>query len=267
VRFEVVSGDVRIITSAPGAPEVDSASTVATTDGTGTARIRIRALPGATSQTALLRVTDLASGFSQTTSVAITSTTNTPLSAQPTTISFTGPNANTCASGPAATVIVTGGIPPYTVSQPGAFAVNPQVLGSSGSHFNVTPNGQCSADSAIAVVDSTGASVTVTASNAPGTVAVAPFIVAPDEITFTDCGQQADVVAAGGTGSYFASNSSAFLTVRPTATTVFTISMPPVNATPGSGASSVPLGDLQVGFSDGQTALPVTVHVTGHASC
>ncbi len=261
VRFEVVSGDVRIITSAPGAPEEDSLSGEATTDGSGIARVRIRVLPGATSQTALLRVTDLSSGFSQTTSVAISSLSNAPLSAQPTTISFTGPNANTCASGVPATVIVSGGVPPYTISQPGAFFVNPPVVGASGSTFTVTATGQCSASSPIAVVDSTGASVTVTASNSLGTVAVPAFVVAPDEITFTGCGQHADVVAAGGTGNYFSSNTSALLSISPGFNGVFTITGPITD--PGS-TSQI---DLQVGFSDGQTALPVVVHITGNAGC
>lgn len=259
VRFDVVSGDVRIIT-----PDGDLLSGTATTDGSGIARIRIRAASGATSQTALLRITDLASGFSQTTSVAITSTSNSPLSAQPTTISFTGRDANTCASGIPATVIVSGGTPPYNVSQPGAFFVNPTRVDSSGSSFTVTATGQCSAGSAIAIVDSIGASVTVTATNSLGTVAVAPFIVEPQTITFTDCGQQADVVLAGGTGQYFSSSSSAFLSVSPGFNNgAFTISMPLAQ----SGTLVPPSATLQVGFSDGQTALPVTVEIKGNLSC
>src|SRR6185312_6798891 len=45
VRFDIVSGDVGIITSAPGLPETTGTTATATTDSTGTARIRIRVSP------------------------------------------------------------------------------------------------------------------------------------------------------------------------------------------------------------------------------
>ncbi|HSN19990.1 MAG TPA: hypothetical protein VLS49_04890 [Usitatibacter sp.] len=261
VRFDVVSGDVRIITSAPGAAEVDSLSGIAKTDGSGTARIRIRALAGAPSQTALLRITDLASGFSQTASVTIASSSNTPLDAQPTTISFTGPDTNTCASGTSADVIVFGGNPPYSISQPGGFTISPTVLSSSGSRFRVGATGQCTTGSAIAIVDSSGASVTVTVTNAPGTATLPAFVVAPAEVTFTDCKQQAGVTLAGGTGNYFASSSGDPLDVQVSGN-VGTISLPSLSSVP----ATVPF-DLQAGFSDGQTVQSVTVHVLGTSSC
>jgi hypothetical protein len=269
VQFSVVSGDVRIITSAPGAPEVTSLSGVATTDGSGIARIRIRVLPGATSQTALLRITDLVSGFSQTTSVAISPESNLPLSAQPSTIAFSGPDTSSCASGgPSASVIVVGGHPPYNISQPSAFLVNASTLPSSGSRFTVTPTGQCSDGSQIAIVDSSGASTTVTVTNALGTATTPDFVVAPTEVTFTGCNQQAGVVFAGGTGSYFASSAGHPFSVGTNGSTgAITLA---VDAFDTSAAADPlpPAGtDFQVGFSDGRTVQPVTVHLVGTSGC
>jgi len=137
VQFDVVSGDVRIITSAAGTPETDELSGTTTTDSSGTARIRVRVNANATSQTALLRVTDVSSGSSQTVSITIAPGSNAPLNAQPATVNFTGSTGNSCASGITASVIVFGGHPPYTLSSPGAFTVNPPVLTASGSTFTI----------------------------------------------------------------------------------------------------------------------------------
>ncbi|HUI98802.1 MAG TPA: hypothetical protein VLY46_01135 [Usitatibacter sp.] len=266
VRFDVVSGDVRIITSAPGDPEVDSLSGTTTTDSTGTARIRIRVLASATSQTALLRITDVTSGFSQTASVTISPVSGAPLNAQPSTISFTGPDANTCATGISADVIVFGGRPPYNISSPGAFGIYPTVVTSSGGRFQVTATGQCSTASTIAIVDANGASTTVTVTNALGTVAPPPFVVAPTEVTFTDCGQSAGIALAGGTGAYYASAGGSPLDVE-VAGSAGIITLPVQAFTSTNTTPSAPPFDLQAGFSDGQTVQPVTVHVLGTASC
>ncbi len=267
VRFDVVSGDVRIITSAPGAPEVDSLSGTTTTDTTGTARMRIRVLASATSQTALLRITDLSSGFSQTASVTISPASSAALNAQPTTIAFTGPDSNTCATN-SADVIVFGGRPPYSISNPGPFGIFPTVVTASGGRFTVTATGQCTTGSTIAIVDANGASVSVTATNSLGTVAVPPFVVAPSEVTFTGCGQQAGVALAGGTGNYYASTASGTGTtplIVQVAGSFGNIELPP-SAFVGALPPTLPF-DLQAGFSDGRTVQPVTVHVLGTGNC
>lgn len=271
VQFDVLSGDVRIITSAAGTPEVDSLSGTTTTDSSGTARIRIRVLAGAPPQTALLRITDLASGFSQTASVAISSLTNAPLSAQPNSIAFVGPNTGACATGVSADVIVTGGNPPYSISQPAGFIVNPTVVDSSGRRFTVTATGQCSTGSSIAVVDASGGSVAVTVTNAPGTFTPPPFVVAPTTVTFTDCGQSAGVVLAGGTGNFFAAGNNPPLDVEVVGPGVGNIFLPVGGLGFGGTAinpSSPTPGDitLQAAFSDGQSVAPVTVKVLAGAT-
>src|SRR4029079_13692133 len=65
VRFDVVAGDYRFIASPPGAPETLALSVLTSTDLTGTAVVRIRALSTAPNQTAILQITDLATGAFQ----------------------------------------------------------------------------------------------------------------------------------------------------------------------------------------------------------
>ena len=101
VRFEVIQGDYRFITSLPGA-SVETTALVqdVATDQSGIARARIRATALAPNQTALLQVTDLASGAFQRTVFSIAQFTgNTPaFFTVPSSLTFTGPADNTCAS-------------------------------------------------------------------------------------------------------------------------------------------------------------------------
>jgi hypothetical protein len=257
VRFDVVSGDIRVITSPAGTAEVLTTSGTTATDNTGTARMRIRVLADATSQTALLQVTDLSSGFTLRTSIAIAPSSNAPLNAQPSTILFQGLAPNTCASGIPADVIVFGGRPPYLISQPGSFQVSPTIVTQNGGRFTVTATGQCTAGSQIAIVDANGATVSVTASNvlsdvpAPTPPPTTAFNVAPTELIL-GCGQSGSVTAVGGTGSYVANSTS------PSTVTPFvsggTVSITRVNS--GTGPTTV-----IVSVSDGREIKGVTVTV------
>ena len=263
VRFDVVSGDVRIITSPAGSAETLATSGTTTTDDTGTARMRIRVLNDASSQTALLQVTDLSSGFTQRTSVTIAPASNAPLNAQPGTIVFQGTTPQTCASGISADVIVFGGRPPYLISQPGSFTVTPTIVTNSGGRFTVTANGQCSAGSQIAVVDGLGATVTVTASNTLSAVPVptpptpTAFSVAPTQVTLNSCTQSATVNLVGGTGGYFASSGNPAVTSSVNGNTGFIRRA----SGPGPGAT-----EARVAFSDGRSNAEVTVTFTGVAT-
>jgi hypothetical protein len=257
VRFDVVSGDIRIITSAADLPETLSLSGTATTDDTGTARIRIRVLADATSQTALLQVTDTSTGFTQRTSVTIAPSSNAPLNAQPATIEFQGTAPGTCASGISADVIVFGGRPPYQISQPGSFSVTPTVVSSSGGRFTVSAIGQCANASQIAVVDSNGATVAVTATNrispVQGTTTSA-FVVSPNPAALNTCSDVANISLSGGSGSYVAASGNSNIQVT-------------VNGNLGSisrVAGATVIGPTQtVSFSDGKTVIPVTVNLGG----
>ena len=150
----------------------------------------------------------MSSGFTQRTAITIAPSSNAPLNAQPSTINFQGVTANTCANGISADVIVFGGRPPYQISQPGSFSVNPTLITNSGGRFTVTAIGQCSSASAIAVVDSNGATVSVTASNIlsavqPADPPPAPFAVSATTVTLNSCSAVGNVGLTGGSGTYF----------------------------------------------------------------
>ncbi|MGZ5098938.1 MAG: hypothetical protein ACXWG9_16370 [Usitatibacter sp.] len=258
VRFDVVSGDFRIITSAPGTPETLSLSGTTFSDSTGTARIRIRALSDASSRTALLQITDVSTGAFQRTPVSIATASNAPLNAQPTTVSFVGATNSTCANGIFADVIVFGGRPPYSISQPGTFSVSPTVVGASGGRFTIGASGQCTTASPIAVVDTNGASVTVTASNvvAAVTVTVPTFVVSPTTVTIDSCTSVATVAIAGGLGpsSYFAASGNS-------AVTAFTIGSNNGFIQRRAGSPLTTATTVEVAFSDGRSVQSVTVNL------
>jgi hypothetical protein len=253
VRFDVVSGDVRIISSAAGLPETLSLSDSTTTDTTGTARIRVRVLPDATAQTALLQITDVNSGSTQRTSVSIAPSSNAPLNAQPATIAFRGATGDKCASTGQADVIVFGGRPPYSISQPGTFTVNPTLVGSSGGRFTVTPTGQCTDGSPIAIVDSNGATVSISASNRTGSTSATPaFVAAPTDVTLDSCNTVATVALAGGSGTYFAASGNNAVAATVNGNTGV------IQRSASAGPVSTP---VNVVFSDGQTTRQVTVNL------
>lgn len=263
VRFDVVSGDIRIITSTAGTPEMLSTSGTTTTDNTGTARMRIRVLADAMSQTALLQVTDLSSGFTQRTAVSLAPSSNAPLNAQPSTIVFQGLAPNTCASGIPADVIVFGGRPPYLISQPGSFLVSPTIVTQNGGRFTVTATGQCTAGSQIAVVDANGATVSVTASNAlsdvppPTPTPTTPFSLSPTAVSLNSCTDSASVLLIGGSGSYVAASGNSAVSVTVSGGTG-TIRRASPSGAPGTAS-------VTVTFSDGQSTEDVTVTLTGTA--
>lgn len=266
VRFDVVSGDFRVITSAPGLPESTSLSGTAATDDSGTARIRIRVLANASAQTGLLQITDEGSGSTQRTSITIAPSSNAPLNAQPSTIVFQGVQSNTCASNIRADVIVFGGRPPYSISQPGSFQVEPTLLTSNPDRFTVTAIGHCSAGSQIAVVDGNGATVTVTASNVLSAVPAPPaptptaFTVSPTTASLSSCGDEANVALLGGSGSYFAaSGNGAVLADVPES------NRGRIRRRTGESPTFVPPSTVDIAFHDGSVSRVVTVTLSGTA--
>lgn len=266
VTFDVISGDFRIINSAPGLPEQLSLSGTATTDNTGAAVIRIRVLSDASAQTGLLRITDVSSGFAQTTGVSIAPSSNAPLNAQPSTIVFQGIAAGTCASGISADVIVFGGRPPYLISQPGSFGVNPTVITNNGGRFTVTAIGQCTSGSQIAIVDANGATVSVTASNKLSDLVVAtptptptttPLVVSPTDTSLATCNDVATVSLTGGAGTYIAASGNGSILAA--------VSGNIGSIRRGSNSSAPGTSTVTVQFSDGKSSVPVIVHLSGEA--
>ena len=256
VRLEVVSGDARIITSPAGAPEQVSTSSTTTTDANGAARFRIRVLNNATSQTALFRLTDLSSGFVLTTSANINPGTNAVLNAQPNEIIFTGPDQASCNNGASADVIVFGGRPPYQISRPAAFDVSRTTVQNSGEGFTVRALGFCAVQAPIAVVDSSGSSVTVLVTNQPASGPTVEISVSPSTINLSSCTEIASVAVVGGTGVYTFASSTSALVVQEASQGRFTIRRQNVNQTE-------PIATPQnVIFTSGGKSATVTVNLT-----
>jgi hypothetical protein len=260
VRLDVVSGDFRVIVSAAGvSPEVTAISGTTTTDETGTARMRIRVLADAPAQTALLQISDLGSGAYQRTSFTVAPSSNSPLNAQPRTLSFIGPDNSKCANGIVADVIVFGGRPPYSISQPGTFNVDPLTVTSIGGRFSVTAIGQCASGSIISIVDSIGGTVSVTASNALQTsnsFSASPLVVAPTTVSLDSCSTVASVVVAGGLGGpYFATSGNSGVSVS--------VVSGVVSIQRKAGTGPIAPTSVPVAISDGKSVLPVTVNLVG----
>ena len=271
VRFEVVSGDFRFITSPAGVPETSALSVLTTTDETGTARARIRVNNNAQNQTGILQVTDVATGAYQraTIFIAQASATVSGFFTVPDTLTFTGDRTDRCAiANISAQVFVFGGTPPYTIANTAstAFTITPGVLTASGQSFTVTPTGVC-AEITIPVRDGSGRVVTVALKNQPGTAPVptpTALVVSPTAVTLGSCTEVATVLVAGGNGSYNAASSRSF--VMGTASGGSTsgggsVSIRRVPGTDALGATSA-----TVAVSDGTSITNVTVTLTGAAT-
>jgi hypothetical protein len=254
VLFRVVSGPASVLPGSFGGQPG-----LAVTDATGTARVVVRVSSDATTQSALLEITDVSSESRLLTSVAI-SIANAPLNAQPNTINFVGTTATTCAaSGVSATVIVFGGRPPYSISQPSNFTIfapdGTRVITSSGGSFTIRPTGVCVASETAAIVDGNGSTVTVTVSNVVGSAPPpTPIQVTPNEVTLDSCNSVATVTLVGGTPTSYQFNvQSGAVTVTAIPNNQFTLQR--------RSPSDPALSPIQVGFTDGQSVTEVTVNL------
>ena len=193
IRFDVISGDFRFITTPPGTvPEQTALSVNVATDETGIARARIRVTVLAPNQTALLQITDILSGAFRRVSFGIAQFTgNTPaFFVLPSSVTFTGPFENECASSGDAIVSIFGGAPPYTITGGSSDVfVSRSFVEASGGQFAVQLRGnkQCVTDLPVTVTDSTGRTLTVTVSNVAGTGTLSAVSIAPETFTLT-CG-------------------------------------------------------------------------------
>jgi len=265
VRFDVISGDVRFVTSPAGAPETVGLSVTTVTDELGAARARLRALDTAANQTAILQITDLGSGAYQRTTVIIAraTATQTGFFTVPDSVTFTGPDNTRCATGLSSEIFIFGGTPPYSVSNsaPGAFVTNTNTVSFSGGSFRVTATGVCASNVTFAVTDSAGRTTTVTLSNEPGTrdPPPAPLAVAPSSLSLTSCTASASAVIVGGqTTSYSAASDTGFVLV--------TVNSGVLTVRRAPGTPIPPLTGATVNVSDGRSVVPVTVAISGAAS-
>jgi hypothetical protein len=261
VRLDVVSGDFRFIVSPPGQPEVLATSTTVVSDQAGGVHARIRALPGAANQTAVVQITDLGTNaFRRTLFTIAQATGSSPgFFTVPESIGFTGPNTLSCATGTRADVSIFGGSPPYTIAGGGsAFGLSHSVVTSSGGSFYVVANGVCAENVPISVVDSAGRTAIVTVSNERGTEAVPDLVVSPSAVTISECGGEASVSVAGGVPGNFTVSSGSSALIVSVAPERGLISIRRAQNAPAS-------TPLSVGVASGDKAASITVNLTGDA--
>lgn len=262
VRFEVTSGDFRFITSPAGTtPEVLDLTTTLLTDEAGRARARVRVLPNAQNQTALLRLVDVDGGSFQTSSFTIAQATGSSpgFFASPSAITFSGPNNQECASTGSADVTVFGGTPPYIIAGVGAaFLLSRESLSARGESFTIFPRGVCVAapGAPITIRDAAGRTTAVQVANVIGTNSIPALVVAPTAVTLSACNSVASVSVAGGTGLYIVNsgNNAVFARLAGSSTIVI-----------GRNPGVVPPASTAVGVSSGNAVATIAVTLTGGA--
>lgn len=262
VRLDVVSGDFRFITSPPNVPEVLETSTTVVSDQNGAVHARIRVLPGAANQSAIVQVTDLGTNaFRRAVFQVAQATGASPgFFTVPSEVTFTGPNNLSCATGARQDVSIFGGTPPYTIGNGGsAFSVSTNFVGQSGGAFYIVANGPCASNIPIPVTDSAGRSASVTTSNVRGENAVPALVVAPSTVTLSDCLSQVSATVAGGIpGSFTVSSTSGAITVNSNPSSrIITIQRAVTNTAPSS--------PINVGVASGDKVANITVNLTGEA--
>jgi hypothetical protein len=223
VRFDVVSGAYSIITNDPAHPFANTLTVVS--DQFGVAQVILQAAAGVPTQPALLRATEVTSGNQQTTQFTIVQSINGAgvLSVLPSSITFNGPDTQTCTNNFRADYYIYGGTPPYTVAaSPSApvFLANVPVL-MAGGFFTAISNGLCTTSNGILLIitDASGLTTTATFANLPGTTPPTPppppsppppLVLAPaGGYAISGCvpgTTQFTFIVSGGTPSYNASS-------------------------------------------------------------
>ncbi|HTR58945.1 MAG TPA: hypothetical protein VMM27_12280 [Casimicrobiaceae bacterium] len=216
VRFDVVAGAYSIESSDPANPLVSTLTVVS--DQFGVAQVILQATPGAPTQPALLRATELTSGNQQTAQFTIVQTINgsAVLSVVPSSATITGPDSSTCSSGFRIDYYIYGGTPPYTVAStfPSAVTLSNSIVFASGLPFSAFTNGTCVSPLTFTIRDSTGLQTTATLNNNLGTTA--PPAPPPSAPTATPgsqnvpmcSGKTVSVQITGGTAPYSVAGST-----------------------------------------------------------
>ena len=271
VRFDIVQGAFQIFTELPGQTPTFALSYTVPTDASGTAVARIRAIPGASQQTAIVQATDVITGAFVRGTFVIVSTNNAnaaDLVVVPTTVTFTGPDTQTCSTGVSSTFYVFGGQPPYTVVQafPQALLLSTSVIPVSGGGFTVTTTGACPfTNDALVITDAAGHTVTATANSAFGTLppppvtTPIPITVTPSTIPALACAIPFTVLVSGGGSITTTGNTQ---TVK-SATFVVAVSNPSVvTAVPSGTASPISIALARVAPGPSPTPTSVSLFIS-----
>jgi len=258
VRYDVISGDFGLITTPVGTqPEVLANTAATVTDETGKARLRLRATALAPNQTAILQITDIATGAFQRTSFVIAQNggVNGSYFTIPASVTYTGPRSGVCANGATSNFFVYGGTPPYTIAnpQPTALSVTPGTVGASGGFFTVTAFGNvCPSTTTIGVTDASGRTINATVTSNAGTVTPDPVAVSPSAISILGCSDVASATVTKGLGTYLQPSSTSNALLATLTGSLLTIRRASPSAVPSPTTATVVV-------SDGLTTASVTV--------
>jgi hypothetical protein len=250
VRFDVVVGAFAIQTTNPATPYVSTLTVVS--DANGNASVILFASPSAPTQFAMLRVTEVTSGYSVTASFTIVQVTNGSaiLSVVPATATITGADSASCSGGFRVDYFIYGGTPPYHISStfPSAISLVNSVVNVSGGSFEAITNGTCVNPLTFTIVDATGVQTTATLINQVGTGA--PPTPPPATLTINPSAY-GPIVCVGPFGFALTGGTPPFSVVtNPPGPTITTS---PVTTSPGSfsvGAPFVPATTYQVLVGD-----------------
>jgi hypothetical protein len=258
-RLEAIRGPFIFVDAVTG---VTGNSIVVTSDHRGRVNAIIRTLAGSPTQVAVIRITELTTRVFTDTLFTITGAgAGATLVVIPASVTFTGPNNQTCGTGDA-DVYVFDGTPPYSAtstnpnivvvpmdpnSNPGVFrirAVNPNV---------------CLTASVI-ITDRFGARTTVTVvtaagANAPPAPPPPPVTTSPATMTL-GCGQSGSVSVTGGVPPYSTSSPTPGVTAAVVGSTLTV-----TRAAVGSTGAATPSTTAPVNVTDGATIATVAVTV------
>lgn len=259
LRFSVLYGPVGYIQ--------DNNTTVAstytlTTDSNGRGVARLFATAGSPAQYSAIRVTDVQTGAYRDIVFTLVNAPTSPLAALPATLpNVVGANTSQCGFG-SASIVITGGTPPYTLSTTNAsIIVSPTTVASAGGSANVTYGGGVAPNCAsgqIVVRDSVGNIISIDAPSSVGTTPpVVPLSVSPTSFCFTAALQTGTAQVLGGNSAKVINSSNTAVATASPATGNGNF---PVTVTAGA-----TLGTSSISVNDG--AGTVAISVTRAAVC
>jgi hypothetical protein len=205
LQFERVRGDYSFVVEDPSVVPQSVNLIRVRTDQTGRALVRMRVAVNASTQTATYKVTDVSTGV--TANGVFTIVQQAPVDAitvlPSNEVTFTGLLSTQCGAG-GADVYVYGGTPPYSVVATNPLAVSTPTLAASGDKLNIGLSfvpPPCPQGLAVIVSDSKGARAQIAVKSEAGTGTLPPLTISPTAIPTLLCGQSAQVLVIGGSGS------------------------------------------------------------------